>query len=90
MEKGCLRFIRRLLNINIIELSHQTRNICITFVQCWSNVEDVGPTFYKCYTNVFWGISLYGLNLIVIYYQRIFFTTYVNLDYIYKRCLGAR
>ena len=29
-----------------------TRNICITFVQCWTNVEDVGPTLYKCYTNV--------------------------------------
>ena len=27
-------------------------NICITFVQCWTNVEDVGPTLYKCYTNV--------------------------------------
>ena len=22
------------------------------FVQCWNNVEDVGPTLYKCYTNV--------------------------------------
>ena len=29
-------------------------NICIvTFVQCWTNVEDVGPTLYKCYSNVF-------------------------------------
>ena len=26
----------------------------IAFVQCnyWSNIEDVGPTLYKCYTNV--------------------------------------
>ena len=24
----------------------------ITFVQCWTNVEDVAPTFYKCYTDV--------------------------------------
>ena len=30
-----------------------TQNICITFIQCWTNVEDVGPTLYKCYTNVF-------------------------------------
>ena len=30
----------------------QTKNICITFVQCWTNVEDVGPTLYKCYANV--------------------------------------
>ena len=27
------------------------QNICITFIQCWTNVEDVGPTLYKCYTN---------------------------------------
>ena len=25
----------------------------MTFVQCWINVEDVGPALYKCYTNVF-------------------------------------
>ena len=30
----------------------KTKNICITFIQCWTNVEDVGPTLYKCYTNV--------------------------------------
>ena len=27
-------------------------SICVTFVQCRSNVFDVGPTLYKCYTNV--------------------------------------
>ena len=32
------------------ENSQQTQNICITFVQCWANVEDVGPALYKCYT----------------------------------------
>ena len=32
--------------------SQQTQIICITFMQCWTNVEDVGPTLYKCYTNV--------------------------------------
>ena len=26
--------------------------ICITFIQCWTKVEEVGPSFYKCYTNV--------------------------------------
>ena len=30
--------------------SQQTQTICITFIQCWTNVEDVGPTLYKCYT----------------------------------------
>ena len=23
--------------------------LCIKFVQCWTNVEDVGPTLYKCF-----------------------------------------
>ena len=27
-------------------------NQFVNFVQCWTNVEDVGPTLYKCYTNV--------------------------------------
>ena len=27
-------------------------SICITFVQCWSNVEDVGPSLCLWYTNV--------------------------------------
>ena len=29
-----------------------TQNICLTFVQCRPSVYDVGPTLYKCYTNV--------------------------------------
>ena len=28
------------------------QNIGMTFVQHCTNVEDVGPTLYKCYTNV--------------------------------------
>ena len=32
--------------------AQQTQNICITFIQCWTNVEDVGPMLYKCYTNI--------------------------------------
>ena len=40
-------------------LPQQTQNIYITFVQCWTNVEDVGPTLYKCYTNV---LCLLGLE----------------------------
>ena len=30
----------------------QTQNMFITFVQCSTNIEDVGPTLYKCYVNV--------------------------------------
>ena len=32
--------------------TQQTQNICITFVQRRPNVFDVGPTLYKCYTNM--------------------------------------
>ena len=32
--------------------SRQTQNFCITFVQRRPNVFNVGPTLYKCYTNV--------------------------------------
>ena len=37
------------------QFSQQTQNICITFtwfIQRRPNVFDVGPTLYKCYTNV--------------------------------------
>ena len=37
---------------NEICLQQQTQNFCITFIQRRSNVFDVGPTLYKCYTNV--------------------------------------
>ena len=33
-------------------LIQQTQTICIIFVQRRPNVVDVGPTLYKCYTNV--------------------------------------
>ena len=39
--------------------SQQTQNICMTFVQCLTNVDDVGPTLYKCYANV---LCLLGCN----------------------------
>ena len=32
--------------------AQQTQTFCITFVQRRPNVFDVGPTLYKCYTNV--------------------------------------
>ena len=42
--------------IEFVELSRLwdrvPTNICRTFVQCWNNVEDVGPTLYKCSTKV--------------------------------------
>ena len=45
-------------------LFQQTQNICITFVQCRPNVSDVGPTLYKCDTNVlcFLGCNYFPAN----------------------------
>ena len=30
----------------------RTPTICITFIQFWPNVLDVGPTLYECFTKV--------------------------------------
>ena len=38
-------------------ISMRTQNICITFVQSRPNVFDVGPTLYKCYTNVLFSLE---------------------------------
>ena len=35
-----------------LSAAQQPPIICIAFIQCWTNGEDVGPTLYKCYTNV--------------------------------------
>ena len=40
--------------------TQQTQDICITFIQRWPNVFDVGPTLYKCYRNV---LCLLGIAL---------------------------
>ena len=47
--------------------------ICITFVQCWTNVEDVGPTLYKCNTHV---SCLQGTTSMQ---TEFIFTTYINV-----------
>ena len=32
--------------------TQRTQNISITFIQCWTNVENAGAALYKCNTNV--------------------------------------
>ena len=36
----------------VVVASLETQNMCITFIQCWTNFEDFGPTLYEYYTNV--------------------------------------
>ena len=38
----------------------------VTFVQCWTNVEDFGPTLYKCYTNGFC-VNWVGMTRCILY-----------------------
>ena len=37
---------------NSKNMPQQKKHICIPFVQCWTSIEDFGPTLYKCYTHV--------------------------------------
>ena len=48
-------------------VNQQTQNICITFVQRWPNVSDVGPALYKCYrsTNVFCLLGIWSLVVFI-------------------------
>ena len=39
-------------SLNPFTVTQQAQNICIILVQCWTSVEDVGLTLYKCYTKV--------------------------------------
>ena len=48
--------------LTLLVLTQRTQNNCITFIQCWSNVEDVGPTLYKCYTNVLCLLGMVWFN----------------------------
>ena len=51
-EQSCLQSITVRYLLLQANLGQQTQNICITFIQQRPNVFDVGPTLYKCYTNV--------------------------------------
>ena len=45
-----------LLQAAVVELlsgiPSKIQNIWLIFIQCWTNIEDVGPALCKCYANV--------------------------------------
>ena len=49
-----------------------------TFIQCWTNVEDVGPTLYKCYTDV---LCLLGYHLLCARNVRVSVNGHYSLKY---------
>ena len=73
--------------ITFINTSQQTQNICMTFIQCWANVEDVGPTLYKCYTNV---LCLLGWHLRPLDVRNVVCTPNGNIRYIKHKYNTAR
>ena len=61
--------------------SQQTENICIACIQCWANVEDVGPALHRYYTNVLCllGFSLHSVfYVIIVWYNVIEFVFYIE------------
>ena len=62
----------------------------MTFIQCCTNVEDDGPTLYKCYTNVlcFTGRRDYILYIHIIWWLLIIlyiFYKHININTIYHQ-----
>ena len=53
-----------------------TKNICLTFIQHRPNVFDVGPTLYKCYTDV---LCLLGTECLTPYFSMISSSYYYYL-----------
>ena len=51
------------------QLLHTKHSICIRYVQWWTNVEDFGPTLYKCYKDV---LCLMGSPVYIVVYRRLF------------------
>ena len=43
----------RCIKLSLKNPINTTQNFCITFIQSWTNVEDVWPMLHKCYTDVF-------------------------------------
>ena len=46
------RLKRRAINKHLVSTKSASPSENKTFVQCSADVENVGPTLYKCYTNV--------------------------------------
>ena len=67
----------------------ETQNSFITFIQRRTNVVDVGPTLYKCYSNVFvfaghtqWSFKIVDLSMYLPC-----FCMYIRLKLLYRACI---
>ena len=55
-----LDIVRILMDSVLPPCSQQTQNNCTTFVQCGTDVSDVGPTLYKCYTKCYRNVFVFA------------------------------
>ena len=60
-------------DVTVGSLSQQTQHICILLIQRRPNVEDVGPTLSKCYTNVLCFLGIYHFRYNTVYYLSIIY-----------------
>ena len=58
------------LQNRIVLFFQQTQNMCITLIQRRPSVFDVGSTLYKCYTNVFCLLGVFGFEPVEPVYKR--------------------
>ena len=76
-----LKLWRIELDVSASVMDQQTQNICITFVQRRPNVLDVGPTLYKCYTDVLCllGVGFDSRNRLLSTFRLILFISEASL-----------
>ena len=51
--------------------TQRAQSICVAFVQCWTNVENVGPTLQKCCTRVLCLLPWAGVSLTWPFHHRL-------------------
>ena len=69
-------YCKNLHDVFIKMTTQWPKNICITFIQHRPNVFDVGPTLYKCYTDV---LCLLGTECLTPYFSMISSSSYYYL-----------
>ena len=59
------------LDKNVEIINYTKLNICISFIKCWTNIEDVGSMVYKCFTNVLCSAGYLVKNVEIINYTKV-------------------
>ena len=66
---GALLLSADMMKISLFPVNVHCNEVAVYNIQCWTKVEDIGPTLYKCYTNVLcllgmiWRLGLYMYSI---------------------------